>query len=298
MPTSVVGLEEPVRHGSIVFEVLEVEAGLDEVELVHDDVRRTDPMGQYVYVRAVATNTGTEEDFVDVADDLVDADGRLNTTIDVHLEGRPPLSQGIRPGESAEVEMIFDIDADATPAGLILYNLYDATGGASVDLADGDMPDVLPEPDKPTDDVHGVRGETVRADEFEWTVTGVETGIESVEFDDDGVGLGQDEIEADGQFILVHLTLTNVSTHGDWLDLDQVDVVDDAGDAHHARYNVLSSLSSDNLFAYVNPGNTFDTTVRFDIPKDAAPARVRFGTNDGGATDGDPDQGRVVIDLG
>jgi len=107
-------------------------------------------------------------------------------------------------------------------------------------------------------------GEPVRDGQFEFTVTNIETGIASVGDD----FLGQ---QAQGQFVLVHLTVTNIGDEARYFDGSSQTLVDSLGRKHSADTGAAIYLDDSNSFVnQINPGNTVDGVVVFDVPVDIA----------------------------
>lgn len=113
-------------------------------------------------------------------------------------------------------------------------------------------------------------GDAVRDGKFEFVVTDVETGLESV---------GEEFLseEAQGQFVLVHTTVSNIGDEGQTLyDGDQL-LVDTEGRQHSA--NSMAGMvieKNDTFFNEINPGNTVEGVIVFDIPTDAEPASLEL----------------------
>lgn len=107
-------------------------------------------------------------------------------------------------------------------------------------------------------------GTPVRDGKFEFTVTSVEPGVARV---------GNDLIgkEAQGQYVLVHLTVANIGTEAQYFS----DGAQKAFDAQGREFSADSSAGvylegNDTLLNQINPGNAVTGTVVFDVPADAA----------------------------
>lgn len=108
-----------------------------------------------------------------------------------------------------------------------------------------------------------VVGTPVRDGKFEFTVTGVETGVERVGND----VLGQ---EAQGQYVLLHLTVTNIGTEAQYFDGSSQKLLDAAGRTFSADSSAAIYLDESNSFLnQINPGNGVEGIVVFDVPTDA-----------------------------
>jgi hypothetical protein len=108
-------------------------------------------------------------------------------------------------------------------------------------------------------------GTPVTDDGFEFVVTGVEPGVARVGSD----LLGQD---AQGQFVLVHLTATNVGTEAAYLYTDPQKATDAQGREFTSDITATAYAATDMtvLSSQVNPGNQATLTLVYDIPADTA----------------------------
>jgi len=103
----------------------------------------------------------------------------------------------------------------------------------------------------------------VRDGKFEFTVTKVETGVKHVGNDI----LGKD---AQGQFVLVHLTVANIGTEAQYFFDSTQKLHDSAGRTFSADPTAGLYLDGSNSFLnQINPGNTVQGIVAFDVPADA-----------------------------
>jgi hypothetical protein len=113
-------------------------------------------------------------------------------------------------------------------------------------------------------------GTAVRDGNFEFTVTKVQPGVASVGSD----VLGE---KAQGQFLLVHVTVANIGTEPQLL-MDSAQVVYDAQGRKFSPDSAAGLYLEGNevLFTEVNPGNTVKGILVFDMPKDASPASIEL----------------------
>lgn len=103
----------------------------------------------------------------------------------------------------------------------------------------------------------------VRDGQFEFTVTNVECGVETI---------GDDFLSADaqGQFCLISLTVANISDDAQtFSDFSQV-----AFDAAEREFSTDSAASlyigdGNSFLNEINPGNSVEGIIVFDIPLDA-----------------------------
>ncbi|MFE5294422.1 DUF4352 domain-containing protein [Isoptericola sp. NPDC056618] len=113
-------------------------------------------------------------------------------------------------------------------------------------------------------------GDKVRDGKFEFTVTKLEDGVQEVgdEF------LGE---EAQGQFVLVHMTVANIGDEAQYFDGSSQSLVDTKGRTHSADSEAGIYLGESNSFLNeINPGNKVDGVVVFDIPRNATPATLEL----------------------
>jgi hypothetical protein len=105
-------------------------------------------------------------------------------------------------------------------------------------------------------------GDAVRDGKFEFTVTKVEPGVQEIgdEF------LSQ---EAQGQFVLVHLTVENIGNESQYFDGNNVTAYDAENREFAADTEAAIYLDDSNSFLNeINPGNSVDGVVVFDVPAD------------------------------
>ncbi|WP_402374593.1 DUF4352 domain-containing protein [Isoptericola rhizosphaerae] len=113
-------------------------------------------------------------------------------------------------------------------------------------------------------------GDAVRDGKFEFTVTELEDGVKQI---------GDDFLneKAQGQFVLVHMTVENIGDEAQYFDGDSQELVDTKGRTHSADTGAAIYLEDSNSFLNeINPGNTVDGVVVFDLPKKATPATLEL----------------------
>lgn len=102
------------------------------------------------------------------------------------------------------------------------------------------------------------------------TVTGVETGVALVGSDMFGEA-------AQGQFVLVHVSVSNTGTKPDSFNSMAVTVFDDQGREFSANSTAAIYLDDGSVFFEdVNPGNTLNGTIVFDLPAGAVPVTFEY----------------------
>lgn len=105
-------------------------------------------------------------------------------------------------------------------------------------------------------------GDPVRDGKFEFTVMKVEPGVKEIgdEF------LSQ---EAQGQFVLVHLTVENIGNESQYFDGNNVVAFDAKNREFAADTEAAIYLDDSNSFLNeINPGNSVEGVVVFDVPAD------------------------------
>jgi hypothetical protein len=110
-------------------------------------------------------------------------------------------------------------------------------------------------------------GDTVEVGDFEITITGLETGVTSV----------GDSFMAEspqGQFVIVRLTVSNTGTSAEYFfDSDQ-ELIDEQ-DRQHSTSSNSFLMDEENLWlTEINPGNTVEGALLYDIPADAEPVAI------------------------
>lgn len=124
--------------------------------------------------------------------------------------------------------------------------------------------------EKPAEKTMPGIGEAATAGDFEFTVTEVETGVESVGSE----YLGKN---AQGQFVLVHIDVKNVGNDTSTLSSSLQKLVDNQGREHEADASAAIYVEDSNtLYERVNPGNAVSGVLVFDIPADAMPVSVKL----------------------
>jgi hypothetical protein len=138
-------------------------------------------------------------------------------------------------------------------------------------------PPVLPTVEAPAAGI----GVEVRDGKFAFVVTGVETGLSSI---GDNPYLKED---ADGQFILVYVDITNISDKPQSYFGSNQTLIDTLG--REFTNNAMAAINVDAENAIggdVNPGITKSATIVFDIPVDATAKEIEVHDSmfSGGAT--------------
>lgn len=152
------------------------------------------------------------------------------------------------------------------PAGTAGTAGTTATDGAAPEGAPGAGAEAPPAPEEAAPGI----GTAVRDGKFEFTVTAVEPGVASV---------GDEflSVDAQGQFVLVHVTVTNVGDAAQMFDASSQKLFDAQGREHSADSTAGIYLGDANSFLNdINPGNSIQGVVVFDVPADAVPASIEL----------------------
>ncbi|GAA6526322.1 DUF4352 domain-containing protein [Intrasporangium sp. DVR] len=140
------------------------------------------------------------------------------------------------------------------------------------------------ESEEETEEVAATIGTAVRDGKFEFTVTKVRTGIKSVGSDMFGE-------KAQGQFVLVHVTVTNVGDESQYFSDSSQTVRDAKGREFSADTGAAIHLDDNEVFLNdINPGNTVKGVLVYDMPKGAKPASIELHDS--------PFSGGVTVRLG
>ncbi|AWZ22869.1 Mpr protein [Rhodococcus pyridinivorans] len=111
----------------------------------------------------------------------------------------------------------------------------------------------------------------VRDGKFEFVVTGVESGLTSL---GDNPFLAE---EAQGQFVVVTMTVSNISDEPKSLSPSDQKLIDGQGRTFSPDTSAALNLDSDvPIWDKINPGNTVTMPVVFDMPVDAVPTAIEL----------------------
>src|SRR5690606_2174617 len=111
-------------------------------------------------------------------------------------------------------------------------------------------------------------GPAVRDGKFAFTATSGETGVATA---------GDEYLneQAQGQFVPVHMTVTNIGDAAQMFDGSSQKLADTAGREHSADTSAATYLADANsVLTDINPGNSVEGTGVLAIPADAVPAAL------------------------
>ncbi|MCA1008534.1 DUF4352 domain-containing protein [Rhodococcus hoagii] len=109
-------------------------------------------------------------------------------------------------------------------------------------------------------------GMPVRDGKFEFVVHGVEAGVPTV---------GTNEYlteKAQGQFVLVRMTVRNIGDREQTFTTSAQKLVDAQGRQYSVDDMATFTLDQGLSFEQINPGNSVDATIVFDVPSGIVPA--------------------------
>lgn len=141
---------------------------------------------------------------------------------------------------------------------------------AKMEWADHDST-VAPVPIEPAKALLPGMHAPVRDGKFEFVVTDVQTGLTS---------LGDNPYlttEAQGQFVVVTMTVNNTSKEPKGLSPDNQELFDAQGRKFTSDAKAALNLESDvPIWDEINPGNTVTVKIAYDMPADAVPAEMEL----------------------
>ncbi|GAA4560990.1 DUF4352 domain-containing protein [Planotetraspora kaengkrachanensis] len=104
-------------------------------------------------------------------------------------------------------------------------------------------------------------GDLVKDGKFSFKVTKMEKGLSKV-------GQGFAASKAQGQYVMIHLTVTNIGDEAQMFTDSAQKLIDDKGREYDADSGAAILLDDSNAFlTNINPGNTVKGFVLFDVPK-------------------------------
>ncbi|WP_309132562.1 DUF4352 domain-containing protein [Brevibacterium sp.] len=112
-------------------------------------------------------------------------------------------------------------------------------------------------------------GEAVTADGWEITVNEVEDGVSTI-------GNEFLNTKAQGQFVTVNLSVKNTGSSAELFWEDNIKLTDEAGNTYSSdsEAGIYAEEESALFLEEINPGNTAEGVLVFDVPKDVAPSTL------------------------
>ncbi|WP_245649761.1 DUF4352 domain-containing protein [Nocardia shimofusensis] len=122
-------------------------------------------------------------------------------------------------------------------------------------------------------------GSEVRDGKFSFVVTRVDPPVTEV---------GDNEImreTAQGEFVLVHVEVTNTANEPQTYFSENQKLIDDQGREYTNDSMAEMSVNAPNMITEINPGNKLSTIIVYDVPRGTVPAAIEFhdSTFSGGA---------------
>ncbi|KIH99801.1 hypothetical protein LP52_05430 [Streptomonospora alba] len=114
-------------------------------------------------------------------------------------------------------------------------------------------------------------GDPVESGAFRFTVTEVETGV--TELSDDS---GMMTETPDGQYVIVHVTVENIGDQAGTFDSTQQTLLDAEGKEYSADSAAEAMTSQDAFLNQINPGNTVQGKLPFDVPEGVEPTKIEL----------------------
>ncbi|WP_166825924.1 DUF4352 domain-containing protein [Brevibacterium limosum] len=125
--------------------------------------------------------------------------------------------------------------------------------------------------DKPAEEASYGIGDTVAADDWEITVAKVEDGVSQV---------GDEFLnaQAQGQFVQIDLSVKNTGSDPNFFFEDDIKLGDDSGNTYSADSEAGIYAAENNILFLeeINPGNTAEGVLVFDVPEDVDPNKLTF----------------------
>ena len=145
----------------------------------------------------------------------------------------------------------------------------DSTAAATTTTQQADVPQSDP---TPAADTTAGLNTPVRDGKFEFVVTGFEAGVTDV---GDNPYLNQ---QASGQFVLVNITVENVSDKPQSFSPGDQKLFDALGREFEADTMAMIAATSSDIPVWdtINPGNSVNIQLVFDMPADATPSKVEL----------------------
>ncbi|GAA2104739.1 MULTISPECIES: DUF4352 domain-containing protein [Brevibacterium] len=113
-------------------------------------------------------------------------------------------------------------------------------------------------------------GDTVVSGDWEVTVNAVEEGV--AEVGNEYLGAS-----AQGQFVVVDLSVKNAGSTPEYFFEDNITLSDENGNSYNSDSEAGIYADEDALFLEeINPGNTADGVLVFDVPEDVSPSQLEF----------------------
>ena len=146
-----------------------------------------------------------------------------------------------------------------------------ASASPDAQSAEPEQPAETDEPAEPKEpDQTAKLGTAVRDGQFEFTVTKVQAGVAKIGSDMFGE-------KAQGQFVLVHVTVENIGDEAQYFSDSDQKVQDAKGREFSADTGAALYVEDNDVFLNeINPGNTVKGVLVYDMPKNTRPASIEL----------------------
>ncbi|WP_153806545.1 DUF4352 domain-containing protein [Nocardia sp. SYP-A9097] len=122
--------------------------------------------------------------------------------------------------------------------------------------------------EKPKSDI-APAGTAVRDGQFEFLVTKVDQGATHV-----GDGFWSED--AKGEFVLVHVSVSNIGKRPQTYFASNLRLFDDQDRRFEASFEADAALNNGPTSEELNPGQQISAVIAFDVPKGLAPVQIQF----------------------
>ncbi|MGY1663110.1 DUF4352 domain-containing protein [Geodermatophilus sp. SYSU D00705] len=171
--------------------------------------------------------------------------------------------------DSTDDAIARDIPALGTDAAIAGDGPALGTGGVKDGPTLGAEGDVVPPQAAPDPATPGL-GEPAADGDFRFVVTGVECGATTL-------GGSYLNTTAQGQFCIVDLSVTNIGDEAHGFSGSDAILLNDQGQEFSADPSASIYLEdSSSLYEEINPGNTLNSRVVFDVPPGMAPTAIEL----------------------
>lgn len=155
-------------------------------------------------------------------------------------------------------------------AVLVLIIAISSAGGGSDDSESASSGTTTSQPEE-TEQQAGM-GEPVRDGKFEFVVNDVQAGVTTI---------GPEMIaeQAQGQYIIVNMTVTNIGDEAQSYSSSNAKLFDAQGREFSSdswASSLVADTTASGIYDEINPGNSAQVAVVFDVPVDAQPATLKL----------------------
>lgn len=147
--------------------------------------------------------------------------------------------------------------------------VVDAADGKEAEEPEADEPE---EAEEPAESAPGV-GDTVSTGNFDVTITSVDAEVGLI-------GNEHFNAEAAGQFVLVHVSVTNTGNEAEHFRASEHKLIDEQDRQHSESSDAWYYDGETFAFTEVNPGNTVEGALIYDIPADSVPTAIDLGNDE------------------